>query len=247
MATHSSILAWRIPWMVEPGGLQSMGLQRVRQDWATYIFTFKSLLEILQVIFHFHSVPTPVLLLASSTYFFSSKCSLNINILLDSRHTLLIFLLKTLPKRAPVSIIFSDNLYVDDAQFNISSWTWAVSSSTHSQLCTRHIQVNISHASCSRYWQASLKCNGVKQLLYEAHRFCGSGFQRWHHRDSWSVMRYVRDLYWEESRLGQLVSFDMELSRCFHSHIWWLMFLLAGTSAGLLSRWPAQGISMWSL
>ena len=32
MATHSSILAWRIPWMEEPGGLQSMGLQRVRHD-----------------------------------------------------------------------------------------------------------------------------------------------------------------------------------------------------------------------
>ena len=32
MATHSSILAWRIPWTEEPGGLQSMGLQRVGQD-----------------------------------------------------------------------------------------------------------------------------------------------------------------------------------------------------------------------
>ena len=32
MATHSSILAWRIPWTEEPGGLQSMGLQRVRTD-----------------------------------------------------------------------------------------------------------------------------------------------------------------------------------------------------------------------
>ena len=30
MATHSSILAWRIPWIEEPGRLQSMGLQRVR-------------------------------------------------------------------------------------------------------------------------------------------------------------------------------------------------------------------------
>ena len=29
MATHSSILAWRIPWTEEPGGLQSVGLQRV--------------------------------------------------------------------------------------------------------------------------------------------------------------------------------------------------------------------------
>ena len=35
MATHSSILAWRIPWAVEPGGLQSMGSQRVGHDWAT--------------------------------------------------------------------------------------------------------------------------------------------------------------------------------------------------------------------
>ena len=32
MATHSSILAWRIPWIEEPGGLQSMGLQRVGHD-----------------------------------------------------------------------------------------------------------------------------------------------------------------------------------------------------------------------
>ena len=32
MATHSSIVAWRIPWTEEPGGLPSMGLQRVGQD-----------------------------------------------------------------------------------------------------------------------------------------------------------------------------------------------------------------------
>ena len=35
MAAHSSILAWRIPWIEEPGGLQSTGLQRVGHDWAT--------------------------------------------------------------------------------------------------------------------------------------------------------------------------------------------------------------------
>ena len=35
VATHSFILAWRIPWTEEPGRLQSMGLQRVRHDWAT--------------------------------------------------------------------------------------------------------------------------------------------------------------------------------------------------------------------
>ena len=32
IATHSSILAWEIPWTEEPGGLQSMGLQRVGHD-----------------------------------------------------------------------------------------------------------------------------------------------------------------------------------------------------------------------
>ena len=32
MATHSSILAWRISWTEEPGGLQSVGSQRVRRD-----------------------------------------------------------------------------------------------------------------------------------------------------------------------------------------------------------------------
>jgi len=32
MATHSSILAWKIPWTAEPGGLQSMGLRRVGHD-----------------------------------------------------------------------------------------------------------------------------------------------------------------------------------------------------------------------
>ena len=32
MATHSSILAWRIPWTEDPGGLQSMELQRVRHN-----------------------------------------------------------------------------------------------------------------------------------------------------------------------------------------------------------------------
>ena len=47
MATHSSILAWRIPWTEEPGGLQSMGLKRVRHDRVTntYTFTFTFLLE----------------------------------------------------------------------------------------------------------------------------------------------------------------------------------------------------------
>ena len=35
MATHSSILAWEIPWTEEPGLLQSIGFQSVRRNWAT--------------------------------------------------------------------------------------------------------------------------------------------------------------------------------------------------------------------
>ena len=40
MATHSSILVWRIPWTEEPGGLQSMRSQRLRHDWAMNTFNF---------------------------------------------------------------------------------------------------------------------------------------------------------------------------------------------------------------
>ena len=35
MATHSSILAWKVPWTEEPGGLQSVDLQRIRHDLVT--------------------------------------------------------------------------------------------------------------------------------------------------------------------------------------------------------------------
>ena len=39
MATHSSIVSWRIPWTEEPGGLQTTGAQRVRYDWSNLIHT----------------------------------------------------------------------------------------------------------------------------------------------------------------------------------------------------------------
>ena len=47
MATHSSTLAWKIPWMEEPGRLQSMGSQRVRHNRATSLSLFT---------FHFHAL-----------------------------------------------------------------------------------------------------------------------------------------------------------------------------------------------
>ena len=40
MAPHSSTLAWKIPWMEEPGGLQSMGSPRVGHDWVTSLSLF---------------------------------------------------------------------------------------------------------------------------------------------------------------------------------------------------------------
>ena len=43
MATHSSILAWRISWTEEPGGLLSMGSPRFRHNWATNTLTFRML------------------------------------------------------------------------------------------------------------------------------------------------------------------------------------------------------------
>ena len=49
MATHSSTLAWRIPWMEEPARLQSMGLQRVGHD---FTFTFTLLLLCLLLAIH---------------------------------------------------------------------------------------------------------------------------------------------------------------------------------------------------
>ena len=46
MATHSSILAWRIPWTEEPLRLWSVGLQRVRHDWASNTLTFNCFISL---------------------------------------------------------------------------------------------------------------------------------------------------------------------------------------------------------
>ena len=45
MATNSSILAWSIPWPEKPGGLQSMGSQRVRHNRGANSFTFQMILQ----------------------------------------------------------------------------------------------------------------------------------------------------------------------------------------------------------
>ena len=71
MATHSSILAWEIPRTEEPGGLQSMGSQRVGHDWATN--TFATL----------HKV---IILYSCNFFFLKSKCPKSYSLL-----TILIF------------------------------------------------------------------------------------------------------------------------------------------------------------
>ena len=59
MAIHSSILAWRIPWTEEPGGLQSTGLQRVGHDWASFTLEIFALVSFLRkaIVTLQHSIP----------------------------------------------------------------------------------------------------------------------------------------------------------------------------------------------
>ena len=68
MATHSSTLAWRIPWMEKPGGLQSMGSQRVRHNCVTN-FSFSTFLSFtscgfylpkLQIIYKMDKIEAPI-------------------------------------------------------------------------------------------------------------------------------------------------------------------------------------------
>ena len=66
MATHSSILAQRIPWIEEPGGLQSLGLQRVRHNGANNTFTVLSCMAIFGVLSRFSKI-NPFVYLSKST------------------------------------------------------------------------------------------------------------------------------------------------------------------------------------
>ena len=82
MATHSSILAWRIPWTEEPGGLQSMVSQRVGHDWQTdisfhfiYVYIINILFSLIRLAateimrdFFFFFLMLVVLCLTSNSY-----------------------------------------------------------------------------------------------------------------------------------------------------------------------------------
>ena len=58
MPTHSSTLAWKIPWTEEPGRLQSMGSQRVRHDWATSLYHVSRFLDVAKAFLGYISVYT---------------------------------------------------------------------------------------------------------------------------------------------------------------------------------------------
>ena len=77
MATHSSILAWRISWTEKPGGLQSLGSQRVRHNWTTNTFIWCRVYSLCKVVAsHWHlCFPQHVVAFIPSTHFHSLSVS----------------------------------------------------------------------------------------------------------------------------------------------------------------------------
>ena len=72
MATHSSTIAWKIPWTEEPGRLQSMGSQRVRHDWETSLGWDRSVSS--GYIFISSDSVSPYWLRTSNIYLFPNFC-----------------------------------------------------------------------------------------------------------------------------------------------------------------------------
>ena len=56
MATHSSTLAWKIPWIEEPGRLQSMGSQGVKHDWVTSLHSLHVYIHTHICIYHVYMI-----------------------------------------------------------------------------------------------------------------------------------------------------------------------------------------------
>ena len=73
-ATHFSILAWRVPWTEEPGGLQSIGLQRVGHNWVTNAHS-PTLMHYPRI---YHSLPGIILVVNTKLFSLSFSCCENI-------------------------------------------------------------------------------------------------------------------------------------------------------------------------
>ena len=69
MATHSSTLAWRIPWTEEPGGLQSTGSQSVGHDWVTSLSLSYVSIYVYKCVYMYFYVHTSMYLYISSYVF----------------------------------------------------------------------------------------------------------------------------------------------------------------------------------
>ena len=115
METHTSILAWRIPWTEEPGRLQSMGSQRVRKDWATSLsfslffwFCCCSVTKSSPTLFDSMDCSTPVSL--SITIFHSLPKLMSIELVTPSNYLILCGPLLLLPSMFPCIRVFSSDL-----------------------------------------------------------------------------------------------------------------------------------------
>ena len=98
LATHSSILAWRIPWTEEPGRLQSMRSQRVRHDWATEHACSEN-----EVILPAVAILSPSSSFIHSTHDFPFNyiCTVNVSVSLN----------KWWPLSSVYSLLLNDNIF----------------------------------------------------------------------------------------------------------------------------------------
>ena len=104
MAAHSSILAWRIPWTEELGGLQSMGSQRVRHNCMSNTFTFFQVL----ILHHLHRVPPHTHTIW--TPFLSSQGALISNCLPHTSNQMTLHQLENVPW-SPMAMPFFQTLF----------------------------------------------------------------------------------------------------------------------------------------
>ena len=109
MATHFSILAWKIPWAEEPGRLQSMGLQRIRHNWVTNTFFQEIVVQSLCCVWFF-AIPWNAACKASLSFTISWSLLklMSIESVMPSNNLFLCHPLLLLPSIFPSIRIFSN-------------------------------------------------------------------------------------------------------------------------------------------
>ena len=187
MTTHSSILAWRIPWQKETAGLQSMGLQRVGHSWATFTHS----LSIYISLFGFFSLVGYYRILSTSIVFaldgkggqLQPMSSLGTLPMADSGQEPMVewvwnsrtqnrnetFLLGMLPDPLPASIISSitnRHALVSKCHANIESWRSSQFSSEE-QSTIRDNYVECAKGTCKVDWKLCGKVGSVGDILEE--------------------------------------------------------------------------------